>query len=62
MAKNFSSDLEAIFRDLYQLPAGYGPLDLYIHSLGFDGAGKVVWAEGGNNPNGTGSVWYHLNN
>ena len=44
------------------LAAGYGPLDLYFHVLGTDNVGKIMWAYGGNNPNGTGSVWYHLNN
>lgn len=46
----------------FDAPAGYGPLDVYVHTLGYDGSGNIVWANGGNNPNGTGSVWYHLNN
>jgi hypothetical protein len=44
------------------LPSGYGPLDLFVHLLGLDNLGNPVWSYGGNNPNGTGSVWYHLNN
>jgi len=44
------------------LPAGYGPLDIYIHVLGLDNLGKPLWAYGGNNPNATGSIWFHLNN
>jgi hypothetical protein len=44
------------------LPSGLGPLDFYIHALGLDNVGNVLWSYGGNNPNGTGSVWYHLNN
>jgi hypothetical protein len=44
------------------LPSGFGPVDLYLHLLGADNLGKPAWSFGGNNPNGTGSVWYHLNN
>jgi len=44
------------------LPSGYGPLDLYIHVLGYDGAGYLKWAFGGYNPGGYGSIWFHLNN
>lgn len=42
------------------IPAGYGPLDLYIHSLGPNGSGQGVWAYGGNDPSQ--SIWIHLNN
>jgi hypothetical protein len=44
------------------LEAGSGPLDFYIHILSVDGVGSTVWAYGGGNPNGTGSIWYHVNN
>ena len=44
------------------LPSGYGPFDFYMHTLGLDSQGKILWAEGGNNPNGSGSVYFHLNN
>ena len=43
-------------------PSGFGPLDLYMHCLSYTELGAVVWAYGGNNPNGSGSVWFHLNN
>ncbi|MFH2000858.1 MAG: C25 family cysteine peptidase [Planctomycetota bacterium] len=42
------------------VPAGFGPLDLYFHVLGLNG-GQAVWSYGGNNPNGTGSIWLQLN-
>ncbi|MHC4944890.1 MAG: C25 family cysteine peptidase [Planctomycetota bacterium] len=42
--------------------AGYGPLDFYIHVLGLNGSSQAVWAYGGGNPNGTGSIWFHLLN
>lgn len=44
------------------LPQGFGPLDIYIHALGFKSGGDIVWSTGGNNPNGSGSIWIHLNN
>ena len=44
------------------LSAGFGPFDFYIHILGLDSGGNIVWSTGGNNPNGSGSVWFHLNN
>ncbi|MHC4942183.1 MAG: C25 family cysteine peptidase [Planctomycetota bacterium] len=37
-----------------------GFFDLYIHILGIGTSGKPVWSFGGNNPNHTGSVWFHL--
>ena len=43
-------------------PAGYGPLDFYMHSLGTNSLDNILWAYGGNNQNGSGSVWFHLNN
>jgi len=42
-------------------PAGWaGFKDFYIHVLGMSVTGKPVWATGGNNPNGSGSIWFHL--
>ncbi len=46
----------------FSLTPGYGPLDLYMHTLGLDALGKPKWAYGGNTTNGSGSVWLHLNN
>jgi hypothetical protein len=46
----------------FSVPGGYGPLDIFVHTLGYDASWNIVWANGGNNPNGTGSVWYHVNN
>lgn len=42
-------------------PAG-APLDFYLHALGLNSSGKPVWSTGGNNPNGSESIWIHLNN
>jgi hypothetical protein len=44
------------------LEPGSGPLDFYIHILSVNGGGATVWASGGGNPNGTGSIYYHVNN
>ena len=46
----------------FTLPSGYGPLDFYIHSAGQDSSDNIRWAWGGNNPNGSGGIWFHLNN
>jgi hypothetical protein len=46
----------------FHFESGYGPVDFYIHTLGVNGAGHGVWAYGGGNPNGTGSIPFHLNN
>jgi hypothetical protein len=43
------------------LPSGFGELDIYLHLLGVDEWDHPAWAYGGNNPNGSGSVWLHLN-
>ncbi|MFH2001403.1 MAG: C25 family cysteine peptidase [Planctomycetota bacterium] len=43
------------------LPAGWtGLSDFYIHVLGTNASQQPVWASQGNNPNGTGSIWFHL--
>jgi hypothetical protein len=60
----FASNLNAQGYGLLplSLAPGLGPLDFYIHLLGVDPTGNPVWSEGGNNPNGTGGLWFHLNN
>jgi hypothetical protein len=40
---------------------GHGPLDFYVHCLGQDANGALLWSHGGNNPNGSGSIWFHVN-
>ena len=39
-----------------------GPIDFYIHNVGQDGMNGLAWAFGGNNPNGSGSIRFHVNN
>jgi hypothetical protein len=45
-----------------ELSQGFGPLDFYIHILGLDSGSNPIWSYGGNNPNGSGSIWIHVNN
>lgn len=41
-------------------PVGWaGYKDFYIHVLGTSASGQPVWSIAGNNPNGTGSIWFH---
>jgi len=47
---------------LLPIPAGYGPLTFYMQVLGLDSTGQPLWAIGGGNPNGTGSIEFNLNN
>jgi hypothetical protein len=60
----FSMNLNA--QGYWVIPVGFDPgfggLDLYIHFLGTNSQGKPAWCSGGNNPNGSGSIWVHLNN